>query len=155
VKYVKLSEVPVGAKVMVKDVEESEISPKLRAIGILPGVTITVVKNAPMGDPRMYKVFNKLISLRQSEASLVEVEILRDSVIPLSSATPGLYKVKQILGGYIVRRWLSKVGITEGSTIKLLSDRRVGTSLGTFDIGFGKLSKILVISAETQSEQGS
>jgi len=152
---VKLSEAPVGAKVMVKDVEESEISPKLRAIGILPGVTITVVKNAPMGDPRMYKVFDKLISLRQSEASLVEVEILRDSVIPLACATPGLYKVKQILGGYIIHRWLSKVGITEGSIIRLLGDRRVVTSLGTFDIGFGKLSKILVISAETQSEQGS
>jgi len=152
---VKLSEVPVGARVVVKNVEESEISPKLRAIGILPGVTITVVKNAPMGDPRMYKVFNKLISLRQSEASLVEVEILKDSVIPLSIAVPGLYKVKQILGGYGVHRWLSKIGITEGSTIKLLEDRRVVTPLGTFIIGFGKLSKILVISAETQSEQGS
>lgn len=151
----KLSEVPVGARVVVKNVEESEISPKLRAIGILPGVTITVVKNAPMGDPRMYKVFNKLISLRQSEASLVEVEILKDSVIPLFIAVPGLYKVKQILGGYGVHRWLSKIGITEGSTIKLLEDRRVVTPLGTFVIGFGKLSKILVISAETQSEQGS
>ncbi|ANE41065.1 iron transporter FeoA [Fervidobacterium ngatamarikiense] len=151
----KLSEAPVGAKVMVKDVEESEISPKLRAIGIMPGVTITVVKSAPMGDPRIYKVFNKLISLRQSEASLVEVEILRDSIIPLSSATPGLYKVKQILGGHIIHRRLSKVGITEGSTIRLLGDRRVVTSLGTFHIGFGKLSKILVTSAETQSEQGS
>ncbi|HOJ94555.1 MAG TPA: FeoA domain-containing protein, partial [Fervidobacterium nodosum] len=40
----KLSEVPIGAIVEVKRVLPSDISPKLRAVGILPGVRIEVIK---------------------------------------------------------------------------------------------------------------
>lgn len=153
VSFVKLSEVPVGASTVVKHVRDSDISPKLRAIGILPGVKVTVIKSAPMGDPRMYKVFNKIISLRQSEAELVEVDLLTDSVFPLSHAVPGQYVVNEIVGGFGIHRWLSRIGITKGTTVTLLPNRKVVTTLGTFDIGFGKLSKILV-KAVHQNQQG-
>jgi len=147
---VKLSAAPIGAKVIVKSLDESEISPKLRAIGILPGITLTVVKSAPMGDPRMYKVFNKIISLRQSEAELIEVEMLSESVIPLSQATPGEYIIKEIYGGFRFQRWLEKIGITYGAKISLLSDRKVKTAFGVYDVGFGKLSRIYVTRQTTE-----
>ncbi|WP_448376974.1 FeoA domain-containing protein [Fervidobacterium sp.] len=146
----KLSEAPIGSKVVVKLLDEAEITPKLRAIGILPGVSIYVVKSAPMGDPRMYKVFNKIISLRQSEASLIEVDLLQESTIPLSYAIPGEYIVKGINGGFGIRKWLEKIGITEGTKITLLTDRRVQTVSGIHDIGFGKLSKISVVSSAAE-----
>lgn len=140
----KLSEVPIGAVVEVKRVLQSDISPKLRAVGILPGVRIEVIKAAPMGDPRLYKVFNKTISLRDAEADLVEVELIEEIPLPATFVEPGIYKVVNILAGRIARSSLSRCGIIENETIEILPDRRVKTSVGIFDIGFGRLSKVMV-----------
>ncbi|MGQ9856759.1 MAG: FeoA family protein [Fervidobacterium sp.] len=144
----RLSEVPVGAEVIVEKVSESEISPRLRAIGILPGVSITVIKSAPMGDPRMYKVFNKIITLRQSEAELIEVKLEQESSLPLSYVAPGEYIVKELRAGIMARKFFEKCGIVENSKISLLPDRRVKTPTGLYDIGLGKLSKIYVVPAK-------
>ncbi len=144
----RLSEVPVGAEAIVEKVGESEISPRLRAIGILPGVSITVIKSAPMGDPRMYKVFNKIITLRQSEAELIEVKLEQESSLPLSYVAPGEYIVKELRVGIMARKFFEKCGIVENSKISLLQDRRVKTPTGLYDIGLGKLSKIYVVQAK-------
>ncbi|MEJ5257395.1 MAG: FeoA family protein [Fervidobacterium sp.] len=141
----RLSEVPVGAEAIVEKVGESEISPRLRAIGILPGVSITVIRSAPMGDPRMYKVFNKIITLRQSEAELIEVKLQQESSLPLSYVAPGEYIVKELRAGIMARRFFEKCGIVENSKLLLLPDRRVKTPTGLYDIGLGKLSKIYVV----------
>lgn len=141
----RLSEVPVGAIAKVKRLYQSDISAKLRAVGILPGVKIEVVKAAPMGDPKIYKVFSKLISLRNSEAEVVEVEIVENQPLPATFVEPGKYKVVEIKAGRMARFALEKCGVIEGETIEITSDKMVITSVGTFDIGFGKLSKVLVL----------
>ncbi len=140
----KLSEVPIGAVVEVKRVLHSDISPKLRAVGILPGVKIEVIKAAPMGDPKLYKVFNKTISLRNAEADLVEVELVEEIPLPATYVEPGIYKVVNILAGRIAGSALNRCGIAENEIVEILPDRRVKTSVGIFDIGFGRLSKVVV-----------
>jgi len=141
----KLSEAPIGAQVEVLHIEESDITPRLRGIGVLPGIKIEVLKSAPMGDPRMYRVFNKVISLRSSEAELIEVQTSEDSPLPLTFVSPGKYRVEHIECGRIAWMNLSRLGIIEGAIVQLLDDRRVKTANGVYDVGFGKLRKIYVI----------
>lgn len=141
---VRLSDAPTGSVVEVVWVEESPISPKLRAIGILPGVRIEVLRVAPMGEPKMYRVFNKVISLRNSEASAVHVRFVGESVLSLLQAPPGDYVVVRVDGGWMLRNHLANLGIAEGSRIKLTVDRKVQTERGLFDLGVGKLAKIIV-----------
>lgn len=149
----RLSEVPVGAIVEVKKLYQSDISAKLRAVGILPGVKIEVIKAAPMGDPKIYKVFNKLISLRNSEAEVVEVAIIENQPLPANFVEPGKYRVIEIKAGRIARFSLERCGIIEGATIEITSDKMVVTSVGTFDIGFGKLSKVFVLPVSSQENE--
>ncbi|MGB9614918.1 MAG: FeoA family protein [Fervidobacterium sp.] len=141
----KLSEVPVGVTVEVQEILQSDVSSKLRAIGIFPGVKIQVVKEAPMGDPRIYRIFKKLISLRNNEADLVEVKIIEDTPLPATFVEPGTYKIVSIDAGIMATRELNKCGIVVGSIIEILPSRKVKTNIGTFDIGWGKLAKIKVI----------
>ncbi|ODN29859.1 iron transporter FeoA [Fervidobacterium thailandense] len=140
----KLSDVPENVTVDVIGLEESEITPRLRAVGILPGVRLEVLKSAPLGDPRMYRVFNKVISLRNSEASLVRVKISDDSPLPLLNVPPGDYVVVRIDGGWMLRSRLAAIGIVEGSAITLLPDGKIKTAAGEFDIGFGRMAKVFV-----------
>lgn len=46
---------------------------RLGDLGLVPGEVVTVVRNAPLRDPIEIKIDGFLVSLRRSEASLVEV----------------------------------------------------------------------------------
>ena len=43
-------------------------------MGIGEGVTIDVLRFAPLGDPMMIRVRGFLLALRKSEAALIEIE---------------------------------------------------------------------------------
>ena len=47
---------------------------RLREFGLLPGTRIQFVRRAPLGDPVEISVRGALLSLRDSEASLMEVD---------------------------------------------------------------------------------
>lgn len=147
---VRLCDVPVGSTVEVVMIESSPIAPKLRAIGVLPGVKVEVLRAAPMGEPRMYRIFNKVITLRNSESSVVLVRPAEDSPLSLLQAPPGKYRVVRIDGGWVLRNRLSTMGISVDSDIVLLPDRRVQTSEGIFTLGVGRLSKVIVRRIEDQ-----
>lgn len=53
---------------------EGALRRRLMDMGLVKGVTIARVKAAPMGDPIEYLVRGYHLSLRRSEARLVEVE---------------------------------------------------------------------------------
>jgi Fe2+ transport system protein FeoA len=48
---------------------------RLLEMGVLPGTEVTVVRFAPLGDPIEVKVLGYSLSLRRSEAALVQVEV--------------------------------------------------------------------------------
>lgn len=50
---------------------------KLLDMGFVVGATVEVVREAPLYDPMELKIHNYLISLRKSEAELIEVEAWR------------------------------------------------------------------------------
>lgn len=50
------------------------ISQRLMEMGLIEGSTIEVVRLAPLGDPMQVSIHDYNLSLRKSEAALVEVE---------------------------------------------------------------------------------
>ncbi len=72
--YLKLSDIPTGAEcVIVKVHGHGSFRNRIVEMGFVKGVHVTVIKNAPLKDPIEYKLMGGHISLRRSEARLIEV----------------------------------------------------------------------------------
>lgn len=70
-----LRTVPCGAVVRVTDiVGEGSLKRRIMDMGITKGVLISVVRVAPLGDPIEIKVRGYQLSLRKSDAEMIEVE---------------------------------------------------------------------------------
>ena len=71
---VMLSSLPPGSEATVAAVTGSgPISRRLQEMGVVPGVTIRVVKTAPFGDPFEVRLLGYSLAMRKNEAELVEV----------------------------------------------------------------------------------
>ena len=73
-KEVSLSSLEPGAEVQVASVNGTgPISRRLKEMGVVPGVSVRVVKTAPFGDPVEIRLLGYNLALRRSEADLVSV----------------------------------------------------------------------------------
>ncbi|NNE99587.1 MAG: ferrous iron transport protein A [Pyrinomonadaceae bacterium] len=69
-----LANLEIGEKATVKAVTgEGAISKRLMEMGIVPGVSIRVVKSAPFGDPIEIRVKGYNLAIRRTEAEVIEV----------------------------------------------------------------------------------
>lgn len=57
------------------DASQPEVSERLFALGIFPGVLVQLLHRAPLGDPLQVKAGHTLVSLRKREADTVTVEL--------------------------------------------------------------------------------
>lgn len=72
--YLKLSEIPTGEEcVIVKVHGHGSFRNRIVEMGFVKGEKVSVIKNAPLHDPIEYKIMDSHISLRRSEARLIEV----------------------------------------------------------------------------------
>lgn len=55
--------------------DKSPLMMRFRELGILPGVQLTVLRRAPMGDPIQIDVGGSLLSVRKEEARHVQVKL--------------------------------------------------------------------------------
>ncbi|QQL49778.1 FeoA family protein [Mucilaginibacter ginkgonis] len=67
----KLSQLGIGKKGVVKEFTDLEMSVKLMEMGCLPGEEIQVQRIAPLGDPIAITVAGYQLSLRKREASTI------------------------------------------------------------------------------------
>ncbi len=51
-----------------------DLQSRLYALGLYPGVLVSVLRSAPFGDPLQIKVGGTLLSIRRQEAVFVRVE---------------------------------------------------------------------------------
>ena len=66
---------PLGASCHVLHVEgDDEISQRLLEMGVTPGVCVSLIGAAPLGDPLELELRGYHLSLRRSEAARVRVE---------------------------------------------------------------------------------
>ena len=68
----ELARLATGRVVQVHGADE--ISQRILEMGVVPGVEITLLGSAPLGDPLEFEVRGYHLSLRRSEASRVEIE---------------------------------------------------------------------------------
>ena len=69
-----LASVPIGLTTQVLDVSgEDSVSLRLLEMGLTPGVEVTVVSTAPLGDPVELELRGYRLSIRRNEASRVVV----------------------------------------------------------------------------------
>ncbi len=68
--------VPVGKEVRMRGFHKSALGfrHKLLAMGLTPGVAVTVVRIAPLGDPIQIRLRGYTLSLRKKECQQIEVE---------------------------------------------------------------------------------
>jgi Fe2+ transport system protein FeoA len=73
----RLSELVAGQRARVVGVEAmGEVGQRILEMGVTPGVEIRLSGAAPLGDPLAFEVRGYRLSLRRSEAALVEIERL-------------------------------------------------------------------------------
>ncbi len=69
-----LAQLAVGASATIRAYPQAGAAfTRLREMGLLPGTKITLVRTAPLGDPLEIQVRGYRLSLRKSEAALVEI----------------------------------------------------------------------------------
>ncbi len=70
----KLTNLPVGKSARVLSVNgNSPITKRLMEMGVVPGVSVRLVKSAPFGDPLEIRVRGYNLAMRKSEAQTIEV----------------------------------------------------------------------------------
>lgn len=67
----KLSQLSIGKKAIIKEFTDLEMSVKLMEMGCLPGEEISIQRIAPLGDPIAVNVSGYQLSLRKREASTI------------------------------------------------------------------------------------
>ncbi len=71
----KLSQLAVGAIGRIKSIPaESAVNQRLMNLGLLPGMMVKIVQIAPLGDPIAIEFARQQISIRRTEAALIEIE---------------------------------------------------------------------------------
>ena len=69
-----LAQLAIGASATIRAYPQAGPAfTRLREMGLLPGTRITLVRTAPLGDPIEIQVRGYRLSLRKSEAALVEI----------------------------------------------------------------------------------
>ncbi|QYM79025.1 ferrous iron transport protein A [Horticoccus luteus] len=72
---ISLSELPPGGSATVREMPKvGAVFLRLREMGLQPGITITLVRSAPMGDPLEIKVRGYRLTLRKADARHISVE---------------------------------------------------------------------------------
>ncbi len=67
---------PVGVQARVKAVRgEGFITRRLMEMGVIPGVSLRLVKSAPFGDPIEVRLLGYSLAIRKKEAEAIEVEL--------------------------------------------------------------------------------
>ncbi len=71
-----LADLPVGKDARVIAVNGTgSITRRLLEMGVIPGVTVQMVKIAPFGDPIEIRVRGYSLAMRKSEADAIEVSV--------------------------------------------------------------------------------
>lgn len=73
-KAMKLTDLPFGVTAKVVSVNgNNAVSRRLMEMGVVPGVSVKVIKSAPFGDPLEIRVRDYHLAMRRSEAEEIEV----------------------------------------------------------------------------------
>ena len=71
-----LTDLPIGTDARVVAVNGAgRVTRRLLEMGVIPGVTVQIVKMAPFGDPIEIRVRGYSLAMRRTEADAIEVSV--------------------------------------------------------------------------------
>ncbi|MGB1639847.1 MAG: FeoA family protein [Pseudohongiellaceae bacterium] len=72
-----LANAQVGDVCLVTEIAQKpvELRSRLYALGVIPGASIQILRVAPLGDPMQIKVGATLLSMRKTDARIINVQI--------------------------------------------------------------------------------
>ena len=69
-----LTQLPIGSAARVTAVNGTDrVARRLMEMGVVPGVSVQVIKTAPFGDPLEIRVRGYSLAMRRNEADAIEV----------------------------------------------------------------------------------
>lgn len=69
-----LTDLPIGSNARVTSVKGTgRVTRRLLEMGVIPGISVRVVKTAPFGDPIEVRVRGYSLAMRRAEADSIEV----------------------------------------------------------------------------------
>ncbi len=75
-----LNNLPIGASATVVAVNgNNAITKRLMEMGVVPGVSLRMIKSAPFGDPLEIRILGYHLAVRKSEAETIEISDSKDS----------------------------------------------------------------------------
>ncbi|KXK05946.1 MAG: Fe2+ transport system protein A [Acidobacteria bacterium OLB17] len=75
-KQTTLNSLPIGTSARVTAVNgDSRITRRILEMGIIPGVSVQLIKSAPFNDPIEVSVRGYSLAMRRSEAAAIEVAV--------------------------------------------------------------------------------
>lgn len=77
----KLSSIQPGTSVIVNEIVDSVLRPKLMEMGVINGQKLTLLFRAPFGGPIAIDINGYILSLRLDEAALIQVVEVDDKTI--------------------------------------------------------------------------
>ncbi|RLL85798.1 FeoA family protein [Mesotoga sp. H07pep.5.4] len=117
---VPLSSMCEGEKGKIRKLELPPVTrERLCGLGFVTGEEIQLVKVAPFGDPKVFRIKGSDITLRDDISMWILVET---SSFPLSYVSEGDYWVSLINGGMGFRQRLRMIGIEEGIKISVIGN---------------------------------
>lgn len=100
----RLSDLQTGDEaVIVKVLGHGAFRKRITEMGFVRGKKVSVLLNAPLKDPIKYKILDYEVSLRRSEASMVEVLTESEAVDMVSKEDPGVFHDDDIVEKAITR----------------------------------------------------
>jgi ferrous iron transport protein A len=108
---------------------------RLVDMGLTTGAVIEMVKVSPLGDPVEFRLRDYHLSLRRSEAEMIEVELIREHIpvnektsgngraLPLAACRSGQQVViLQTRGGRRISQRLKALGLIPGAELQIINN---------------------------------
>ena len=100
----RLSDLQTGDEaVIVKVLGHGAFRKRITEMGFVRGKKVSVLLNAPLKDPIKYKILDYEVSLRRSEASMIEVLTENEAVDLVSCEDPNVLQNDDVIGKAVVR----------------------------------------------------
>ncbi|MDY6895362.1 MAG: FeoA domain-containing protein [Thermotogota bacterium] len=127
------------------NIDEESTKNRLIAMGITPGKFIELAHISPFGDPLVFKIGEKKVVLRKSEASKIFVDVPY-KIFSLLESENGKYEIIDIKGGRNFVEEMKSMGLYKGVNINLvnkLGNRIIVEVDGSkYELGRGRAAKI-------------
>lgn len=134
----------IEAKILSIDINNRDRE-RFYALGLKPGKKIELFHVSPFNDPKIFKLDENKIMLRNSESSKINVETIND-IMDLNSAPNGFYQIYRFNGGNFFSKKMAQKELNEGLKIHKESNNKILIIEKNKKVilGKGELNKILV-----------